>query len=165
MFSNKEEFKAAFLNRLEMACGKSFSETTVRDQYQTLGNMLREYVSNDWITSNEQYFSKKQKQVYYLSIEYLLGKLLRQNLINLGLEEMIEEGLLELGINLGDIEEMEADAGLGNGGLGRLAACFHEFINAPCFVPLRMTYGETWDPINFVPASTLTSLSKMTESK
>jgi starch phosphorylase len=124
MFSNTEDFKTAFLKRLEMACGKSFSETTVRDHYQTLGNMIREYVSNDWISTNEKYFAGKKKQMYYLSIEYLLGKLLRQNLINLGLEDMIQKGLMELGINLGDIEEMESDAGLGNGGLGRLAACF-----------------------------------------
>lgn len=119
MFSNKEQFKTVFIKKLEMACGKSFSETTVRDHYQTLGNMIREFVSNDWITTNERYFAVKEKQVYYLSIEYLLGKLLRQNLINLGIEEIIQEGLLELGIDLSEIEEMEADAGLGNGGLGR----------------------------------------------
>ena len=56
---------------------KSFVESTDRDHYQTLGNMIREYVSNDWITTNEQYRSAKEKQVYYLSIEYLLGKLLK----------------------------------------------------------------------------------------
>ena len=67
---------------------------------------------------------QKGKQVYYLSIEYLLGKLLRQNLINLGIEETVQEGLQELGIDLSELEELEADAGLGNGGLGRLAACF-----------------------------------------
>ncbi|WP_066310835.1 glycogen/starch/alpha-glucan phosphorylase [Bacillus sp. FJAT-29814] len=124
MFSNKEMFKAAFIKRVEMLCGKSFSESTARDHYQTLGQMIREFVSNDWIATNERYLATKAKQVYYLSIEYLLGKLLRQNLINLGVEEMIAEGLHELGIDLGDLEELEPDAGLGNGGLGRLAACF-----------------------------------------
>ncbi|WP_462411223.1 glycogen/starch/alpha-glucan phosphorylase [Neobacillus sp. Marseille-QA0830] len=123
MFS-KENFKAAFLHRLEMLCGKSFSESTMIDHYQTLGHMIREYVSDDWITTNEQYMATKGKQVYYLSIEYLLGKLLRQNLINLGVEETVEEGLSELGIDLAELEELEPDAGLGNGGLGRLAACF-----------------------------------------
>ncbi|WP_223595796.1 glycogen/starch/alpha-glucan phosphorylase [Neobacillus bataviensis] len=124
MFSNTSEFKESFLNRLEMVCGKSFSESTARDQYQTLGNMIREFVSNDWISTNERYHAAKGKQVYYLSIEYLLGKLLRQNLINLGIEEIVQDGLQQLGIDLSGLEELEADAGLGNGGLGRLAACF-----------------------------------------
>ncbi|WP_066063211.1 glycogen/starch/alpha-glucan phosphorylase [Neobacillus soli] len=124
MFSSTSEFKETFLKRLEMSCGRSFSESTPRDHYQTLGNMIREFVSNDWITTNEKYLAAKEKQVYYLSIEYLLGKLLRQNLINLGVEEMVQSGLQELGIDLSELEDLEADAGLGNGGLGRLAACF-----------------------------------------
>lgn len=124
MFFNKDDFKNTFLKRLEMVCGKSFLESSERDHYQTLGSMIREYVSNDWIKTNERYLSSKGKQVYYLSIEYLLGKLLRQNLINLGIEEIVQEGLQELGIELSELEELEADAGLGNGGLGRLAACF-----------------------------------------
>jgi starch phosphorylase len=124
MFSNKDEFKQIFLKRLEMSSGKSFSECSLQDNYQALGSMVREFVSNDWIMTNERYMKGKQKQVYYLSIEYLLGKLLRQNLINLGIEDIVESGLMDLGICLSDMEEMEADAGLGNGGLGRLAACF-----------------------------------------
>jgi glycogen phosphorylase len=124
MFSSTIEFKNTFLKRLEMLCGKSFSESSDRDHYQTLGNMIREYVSNDWIKTNERYHFTRGKQVYYLSIEYLLGKLLRQNLINLGIEGTVQEGLQELGIDLNELEEIEADAGLGNGGLGRLAACF-----------------------------------------
>ena len=124
MFSNKERFKKNFLRRLEMLCGKSFSESTTRDHYQTLGSIIREYVSMDWITTNEKYAALKGKQVYYLSIEYLLGKLLRQNLINLGVEEVVQAGLKDLGIELSDLEDEESDAGLGNGGLGRLAACF-----------------------------------------
>ena len=124
MFSTKEKFKDTFLKRLEMLCGKSFSESTPRDHYQTLGSMIREFVSNDWIVTNERYLAAKGKQVYYLSIEYLLGKLLRQNLMNLGIERIVEEGLQELSIDLADLEEQEPDAGLGNGGLGRLAACF-----------------------------------------
>lgn len=124
MFSNKSRFKKTFIKRLEMECGKSFEDSTANDHYQTLGNMIREYVSNDWIHTNERQRSSCGKQVFYLSIEYLLGKLLRQNLINLGIEETIQKGLQDLGIDLSELEEMEADAGLGNGGLGRLAACF-----------------------------------------
>jgi glycogen phosphorylase len=124
MFSNTTEFKDTFLKRLNMVCGKSFSDSSERDHYQTLGIMIREFVSNDWIKTNERYLAAKEKQVYYLSIEYLLGKLLRQNLINLGIEETVQVGLSELGIDLDNLEELESDAGLGNGGLGRLAACF-----------------------------------------
>lgn len=107
-----------------MVCGKSFTESSARDHYQTLGIMIREFVSHDWIKTNERYLAAKGKQVYYLSIEYLLGKLLRQNLINLGIEETVQAGLNDLGIDLSNLEDLESDAGLGNGGLGRLAACF-----------------------------------------
>ncbi|HWO98692.1 MAG TPA: glycogen/starch/alpha-glucan phosphorylase [Bacillus sp. (in: firmicutes)] len=124
MFSNKQRFQQAFLKKLEMTYGKSFRESTIYDQYHTLGNMVREYISSNWIATNEQQRSSHTKQVYYLSIEFLLGKLLGQNLTNLGIQEVVSEGLQELGIDLEDIEGIEADAGLGNGGLGRLAACF-----------------------------------------
>jgi starch phosphorylase len=124
MFSNKTEFKELFLRRLELLHGKPFSDSSLREQYQTLGNMVREYISEKWISTNEKYRSHHQKQVYYLSIEFLLGKLLGQNLLNLGIRDIVEEGLSELGVSLFDLESMEEDAGLGNGGLGRLAACF-----------------------------------------
>ncbi|RIW35616.1 glycogen/starch/alpha-glucan phosphorylase [Bacillus salacetis] len=124
MFSDKNDFKEVFLKRLEMMYGKTFPESTSRDQYFTLGNIIREYISINWIGTNEQYRFNNQKQVYYLSIEFLLGRLLRQNLMNLGIYEIVEAGLNDLGIDLDEIEEEEADAGLGNGGLGRLAACF-----------------------------------------
>ena len=124
MFSNKEAFKEQFLQRLEMMCGKSFAESTKDDQFDTLGHMIREYVSKDWIQTNERYSKNDRRQVYYLSIEFLLGRLLRHNLLNLGIDNVVEEGLKDLGIDLEKIEEVESDAGLGNGGLGRLAACF-----------------------------------------
>lgn len=124
MFSNKDRFKENFLNRLESMCGKGFEEATKRDQYHTLGNMVREYISSKWIETNELYRSENKKQVYYLSIEFLLGRLLGQNLLNLGIKDVVEEGLNELNISLKEIEECESDPALGNGGLGRLAACF-----------------------------------------
>ena len=105
-------------------CGKGFEEATKRDQYHTLGNMVREYISSKWIETNELYRSENKKQVYYLSIEFLLGRLLGQNLLNLGIKEIVEEGLNDLNICLKEIEECESDPALGNGGLGRLAACF-----------------------------------------
>jgi len=124
MFSSVPQFKNAFLKKLEMMFGTSFEESTSREQFQTLGHMIREHVSSDWIKTNELYRAGAKKQVYYLSIEFLLGRLLRHNLINLGVEKVVSEGIGELGIELDQLEEIEADAGLGNGGLGRLAACF-----------------------------------------
>lgn len=124
MFSNEEDFATCFVKRVEMLCGKSFHESTPWDHFETLGKMIREYVSADWIRTNEHYRSAKRKQVYYFSIEFLPGRLLRQNLINLGIEDIVEKGLAKLGISLDNLEELETDPGLGNGGLGRLASCF-----------------------------------------
>ncbi len=130
MFSNKQEFQQAFLKRLEMMCGKPFKESSKSDHFQTLGHMIREHVSSNWIHTKERYGVSQGKQVYYLSIEFLLGRLLRHNLMNLGIEQLVDSGLQELGIDLGDLEEIEADAGLGNGGLGRLAACFLDSLSS-----------------------------------
>ncbi|HEK9100619.1 glycogen/starch/alpha-glucan phosphorylase [Bacillus cereus] len=124
MFTHVESFKAAFLEKLETMYGKSFKDSTSRDQYNTLGHMVREYMNQHWIATNERYRTGNQKQMYYLSIEFLLGRLLGSNLLNLGIRDVCEQGLSELGISLKELEESEADAGLGNGGLGRLAACF-----------------------------------------
>lgn len=124
MFTHVESFKSAFLEKLETMYGKSFKDSTTRDQYNTLGYMVREYMNSQWIATNESYRSGERKQMYYLSIEFLLGRLLGSNILNLGIRDVCEQGLSELGISLQELEEVEADAGLGNGGLGRLAACF-----------------------------------------
>jgi len=124
MFDNKEQFKKAFLSKLEMSVGKSFEETSLQDQYHVLGNMIREYISTNWIKTNQVYRSTESKQVYYLSIEFLLGRIMGSNILNLGIGDVVEEGLRDLGISLDDLESNEPDSALGNGGLGRLAACF-----------------------------------------
>lgn len=95
MFSSKERFADLFLKRLEMTCGKSFKDSATLDQYKTLGNMVREYISADWIETNEKSRSNSGKQTYYLSIEFLLGQLLEQNLMNLGVRDVVEAGLKE----------------------------------------------------------------------
>ncbi|MCP3762407.1 glycogen/starch/alpha-glucan phosphorylase [Domibacillus sp. A3M-37] len=123
MFSDKKAFQDSFKKRLEQSYSVSFQESTRAQQFVTLSSMVREHISTEWIETNERY-RKGDKQVYYLSIEFLLGRLLGQNLINLGLYETLETWLADLSIPLDELEEIEPDAALGNGGLGRLAACF-----------------------------------------
>ncbi len=124
MFSDKEHFKAAFVERLETIHGKSVSESTAADEYITLGNMIRDHLTRNWIATNNRYRESGEKQAYYFSMEFLLGRLLDNNLINLGIRDICKEGLSELGVDLEVLISEEPDAGLGNGGLGRLAACF-----------------------------------------
>jgi len=124
MFTNKDTFKQFFLDKLEIMHGKSIDETTDMDKYLTLGTMIREYVARNWIATNNRYKNDGEKQVYYFSMEFLLGRLLTNNLINLGFYDVCQQGLHELGVDLEVLEIQEPDAGLGNGGLGRLAACF-----------------------------------------
>ena len=145
LFSDTKTFKEAFLSRAENIYGLKFEETSVHQRYATLGNMVREYISANWIQTNEAIKAAKTKQVYYFSMEFLMGRLLTNNLMNLGIRPVVEEGLLELGLDITQLEHAEKDAGLGNGGLGRLAACFMDSI-ASLDLPghgngLRYRYG------------------------
>jgi len=124
MFRDKEAFKSAFLEKMQAVCGKSLDEATMFDKYMAVGGMIRDYTSRKWVKTNARYLEEDVKQVYYFSLEFLLGRLLGSNLLNLGLTAVCREALDELGIDLNELENAEADAGLGNGGLGRLAACF-----------------------------------------
>ena len=93
-------------------------------KYFALGGLVRDYVTENWVNTNKYYLESGEKQVYYFSMEFLIGRLLGSNLLNLGIRDICAESLNELGISLDELEEIENDAGLGNGGLGRLAACF-----------------------------------------
>lgn len=124
MFTNKENFKNVFCKQLKATRGKTLDNATSLDVYKTLGTIIREQVMEDWFNTDNLYKEQGAKQVYYFSMEFLLGRLLESNLVNLELLEVCREGLHELGFELDEITGEEPDAGLGNGGLGRLAACF-----------------------------------------
>lgn len=124
MFNNKETFKQVFTEQLVSRLGKGLEEAAPEDVYKILGGMIREYVGRQWAAANRTYQDTAQKQVYYFSLEFLIGRLMGNNLLNLGVLDMVRSGLLELGWNLEEIEEQEPDAGLGNGGLGVLQHAF-----------------------------------------
>ncbi|MBO5652321.1 MAG: glycogen/starch/alpha-glucan phosphorylase [Selenomonas sp.] len=120
----KEKLKTRFVNAAHIMWGRDLDELTENEIYQTVAGVAKMYISENWIKTNKAYMEREEKQIYYFSIEFLMGRLLKSNLINLGIEEAVKEALGDFKLNLDKIYEEEPDAGLGNGGLGRLAACF-----------------------------------------
>ncbi|HEY3423184.1 MAG TPA: glycogen/starch/alpha-glucan phosphorylase, partial [Negativicutes bacterium] len=142
---NKQQCKDAFQERLLSLTGTSLDEATLYAKYAALASLVRGYIGQHWVDTTHRYDAQKQKQVYYFSIEFLLGRLLDNNLRNLGLREVWVEALAELGIDYNELAGAEHDAGLGNGGLGRLAACFLDSLASLRFpghgCGIRYTYG------------------------
>lgn len=124
MFKDKFDFKKEFTTRIVEGYGRSVEESHITERYQILGDMVRNYASVHWKQSKERISEIGAKQMYYFSMEFLIGRLMTINLMNLGIYEVVRDGLDDLGIDINELEELESDAGLGNGGLGRLAACF-----------------------------------------
>ncbi|MDT2599535.1 glycogen/starch/alpha-glucan phosphorylase [Enterococcus hulanensis] len=125
---NKTEFKQSFSRRLAEKFAMSVTDASPNELYQTLGSLMTSAYSQNWQQTWKDYREAEQKQSYYFSIEFLPGKMLKSNLLNMGWLDMVTEGLTELGINLEDLAEVEPDMALGNGGLGRLASCFMDSI-------------------------------------
>lgn len=121
---NKDSFKRDYNNKFEQLHGKKLVEGNKQQKYETLGSLVRDYVISAWMDTTNRYNQTGEKQVYYFSMEFLLGRLLGDFLLNLGIRDMCKEALSEMDIDLEEIENLEQDQGLGNGGLGRLAACF-----------------------------------------
>jgi starch phosphorylase len=117
-------FKISVLNNLEYRLAKDQYSATGYDKFLSTAYAVLERMIERWITTQQAYHNANPKRVYYLSMEYMLGRSLENSLINLGLYEVARKALAEAGIDFETIREYEADAGLGNGGLGRLAACF-----------------------------------------
>lgn len=114
----------ALRNHLMFSIGKSGSWATTRDWYQTTAYTVRDHLMGRWVKTRDAYREANTKRVYYLSLEFLIGRMLSNAALNLGIAPELSEGLQEIGQKLEGVAEMEPDAALGNGGLGRLAACF-----------------------------------------
>ncbi|MBC1936543.1 glycogen/starch/alpha-glucan phosphorylase [Listeria grandensis] len=142
---SKEHFKKEYRRALTSLYASEIHDLTPLEQYITLGSVVKDYTAQNWMQTKKEYQQDQAKQVYYFSIEFLPGKLLKSNLLNLGILDKVREGLAELGVDFAKLEAIEADPGLGNGGLGRLAACFMDSM-ATCDVPgngngIRYRYG------------------------
>ena len=126
----KENLKVRFINSAHIMFGRDIHELPMNEIYKTVAAVAKQIISENWIKTNRTYMERQEKQVYYFSIEFLMGRLLKSNLINLGIEGAVAEVLEDLDLHLSDAIEEEPDAGLGNGGLGRLAACFIDSLAA-----------------------------------
>jgi len=117
---NRNEFKQSFETKMYSLYAQSIKDATNEQLLNVLCSVIKDIISKKWVDNKLD----SQKEVYYFSIEFLLGRQLKSNLLNLGIEDEIKAGLKELDIELDDLINAESDPALGNGGLGRLAACF-----------------------------------------
>jgi starch phosphorylase len=121
---DKHAVKKTFVDNLAFSLAKDSYSATQRDYFYSLALSVRQRLVERWIKTQQAYYHQDAKRVYYLSLEFLIGRLLRNNLLNLQMEEATRDAMVDLGLDIEELEELEWDAGLGNGGLGRLAACF-----------------------------------------
>lgn len=120
----KANYKATFSKKIEEVSGNCLADSSVFNQYQALAEMVMESITSQWAKTNTLYNKNESKQVYFFSIEFLIGRLLKSYLNNLGVGDLVEECAEEMGLDYEAVLAQESDPGLGNGGLGRLMACY-----------------------------------------
>ena len=125
---DKEEFKERVKENVKTLYRKTIKEATQQQLFQAVSYAVKDDIINNWLATQKQYEIDDPKTVYYMSMEFLMGRALGNNLINLCAYKEVKEALDEMGFDLNVIEDQEPDAALGNGGLGRLAACFIDSI-------------------------------------
>uniref|UniRef100_A0AAR2JTN3 Alpha-1,4 glucan phosphorylase n=1 Tax=Pygocentrus nattereri TaxID=42514 RepID=A0AAR2JTN3_PYGNA len=118
---NVAELKKGFNRHLHFTLVKDRNVATPRDYYFALAHTVRDHLVGRWIRTQQFYYETDPKRVYYLSLEFYMGRALQNTMVNLGLQNACDEAIYQLGLDMEDLEDMEEDAGLGNGGLGRLA--------------------------------------------
>lgn len=124
----RESIELSVLSHLKYTLGKSWETATMGDLYMSLAHTVRDLAMDVMLETQERYRLTDVKMVHYLSMEYLIGRSLSSNLINLGVYEICREAITRLGYDIDEVREQELDPALGNGGLGRLAACFLDSI-------------------------------------
>lgn len=145
MALTKSTFIKEYKKRMAETYGRSVEESDISEKYMVLGNLIRDYASINWMNTKKETSIKESKQMYYFSMEFLLGRLMTNNLMNLGIYNVVRDGLKDLGLDLNELENIESDAGLGNGGLGRLASCFLDSLASNSYLGngncIRYQYG------------------------
>ena len=124
MFSSEERFEASFKFFMQTTFAKSVKDSDIFEKYTVLSKMVMAHCMNRWQETKETIRKSNGKSLYYFSLEFLLGRMLTNNMMSMGIYDVVKEAFDDMGIDINQIEDVEADAGLGNGGLGRLAACF-----------------------------------------
>jgi len=142
---SKEAISAALANHLVYSNSKNPPNATIRDWFQTTAHVVRDRLVERWMATMQRYYEQDAKRIYYLSLEFLVGRTLSNAMLNLELDEPLKAALYELGQEYEKVAEIEEDAALGNGGLGRLAACFLDSmatLDLPCYgYGIRYEYG------------------------
>ncbi len=143
--SNVKNIKECIINHLMSFQGRDPERSGAPDVYKALAYTMRDLMVQKWIATQKTFYAKEKKRVYYLSLEFLIGRSLGNSMINLGIFDEAKQAVEELGFEMADIRNQEEDAALGNGGLGRLAACFMDSI-ATLKIPaygygIRYEYG------------------------
>ncbi len=138
-----EGLKEDFAWHIRYSLAKDIDNATPRDQYTAFANAVRDRIVERWINTQDEYHRQNTKRVYYMSLEFLMGRLLGNNVINLKADRLCREALKEYGIDWNDLRDYETDAGLGNGGLGRLAACYLDSMSTLDLA--GMGYGIRYD--------------------
>ena len=121
---DKKHLKETIIDNVKVLFRKEVSEASNEQVYQALSYAIKDIIMDEWIATHKEYDKQDAKVVYYMSMEFLIGRALGNNIINICAVDTVKEVLDELGFDLNTIEDMEPDPALGNGGLGRLAACF-----------------------------------------
>lgn len=140
---SSQKIASSFHENLTYALSKDKYTATLNDKFLALSKVVRDRIVERWIQTQQSYRKRNAKRVYYLSMEFLIGRLLDSYIFNLGIEKEVDAALKELGLDLETLREEELDAGLGNGGLGRLAACFLDSA-ATLGIPMN-GYGIRYD--------------------
>ena len=123
---NKDEFIKSVKENVKNLYRKTLDEASQQEIFQAVSYTVKDVIIDDWLATQKAFDKQDPKMVYYMSMEFLMGRALGNNMINLKMYKEVKEALGEIGLNLDEIEDQEPDPALGNGGLGRLAACFME---------------------------------------